>query len=78
MEQKCPVIIIHVIFLKVYHFIAHLFKTNLNEYFSIAEIGADVFETSSKRGFNVGGFVLVCSSAVKSGMLFESSWTPVD
>ena len=32
-----------------------------------------MFETSSKRGFNVGGFVLVCSSAVKSGMLFESS-----
>lgn len=40
--------------------------------FQFAEIGADVFETSSKRGFNVGEFALVCSSAVKSRMLFES------
>ena len=30
-------------------------------FFSCTEIGGDVFETSSKRGFNVGKFV-VCQS----------------
>ena len=30
-----------------------------------------MFETSSKRGFNVGEFLLVCSSAVKGRMLFQ-------